>query len=280
MLPTRAGYHPAMIATRLPWLLDIVRADGEVGDDFAESLNPGLRQHVDAFRDGIRKRAQQLTGGVLDGIDQRDPLRALASITTPDGVAWSVGMSVEPDAPHRISYLWIAGRKGHDGRHTLDTERLHLRPVEEQDFETYVEMEADEDVMRWIGKGGAQDRDSARLSFEYMYWLRDRFGFGGFAVIERETGEFLGRAFIGPLLDEIEVGYCFVKPAWGRGIATEAARAVVEWGFDDVKLERIVGITYPDNLASQRVLEKCGLVRDADKEIIGHTFHHFTRDAR
>ena len=220
-----------------------------------------------------------MAGATLGGIDERDPLRALATLTAPDGSPWTVGMSVEPQAPHRIAYMWVAPAKDTDARAVIDTPRLHLRPVEERDFETYVEMEADEDVMRWIGMGGAQDRDGARLSFEYTFWLRERFGFGGFAVIDRETNEFLGRAFIGPLLDEIEVGYCLVKPAWGRGIATEAARAVVEWSFDDLKLERIVGITYQDNHASKRVLEKCGLTRDEDKEIGGTTFHHFTRDA-
>jgi RimJ/RimL family protein N-acetyltransferase len=58
---------------------------------------------------------------------------------------------------------------------------------------------------------------------------------------------------------EIEVGYRLAPNAWGRGYATEGARAVVRYGFADLGLDRIIGLTHPDNAASQRVLQKAGL---------------------
>ena len=60
-------------------------------------------------------------------------------------------------------------------------------------------------------------------------------------------------------IDEVEVGYRLRYGAWGRGFATEGARELVRYGFDDLGLQRIVGVTHPDNEASQRVLQKIGL---------------------
>jgi len=62
-----------------------------------------------------------------------------------------------------------------------------------------------------------------------------------------------------PETDEIEVGYLLDKGHWGRGLATEAARESVRFGFEDLGIETIVGVVHPENVASQRVLEKVGL---------------------
>jgi len=63
----------------------------------------------------------------------------------------------------------------------------------------------------------------------------------------------------GPAILEIEVGYHLARAFWGRGYATEAARACVRFGFEQLNLERIVAVVQPANVASRRVLEKCGL---------------------
>jgi ribosomal-protein-alanine N-acetyltransferase len=63
---------------------------------------------------------------------------------------------------------------------------------------------------------------------------------------------------------EIEVGFRFAKRCWGRGLATEAAQASVRYGFERLALDRIIGLTHPDNTASQRVLEKAGLRYEKD----------------
>ena len=62
-----------------------------------------------------------------------------------------------------------------------------------------------------------------------------------------------------PKTVDIEVGYRLLAEVWGRGLATEGARALVRYGFDELGLDRIIGVTHPDNAASQRVLVKAGL---------------------
>ena len=77
----------------------------------------------------------------------------------------------------------------------------------------------------------------------------------------RSTGEVIGITGLTHLEDgpEIEVGYRFLRRCWGYGYATEAAKASLAFGLGELGLERIVAVTRPDNRASRRVLEKCGL---------------------
>lgn len=264
---------------RLRWFVGILAAGGQPGPEFEEALMPQHLEHAEKIREAIKTRADQVAGVEVDSLESLGPHRAIARLHTPDGNPWTAAVSVETEAPYRVYTMWSAPFKEQPAQMQITTDRLLLRPMHDDDLDAYIAMESDEDVMRWIGLGGAQDAHGPRMSFEYMVWLGERNGLAGFAVIDRESGDFLGRAFLGPLLDEIEIGYCFVKPAWGRGIATEAAKAVVEWGFEALHLPRIVGITYPDNVASQKVLVKCGLVRGDDKEIIERRFHYFARDA-
>jgi ribosomal-protein-alanine N-acetyltransferase len=93
-------------------------------------------------------------------------------------------------------------------------------------------------------------------------------GYGWWAVdvrrpedVARRPGGFIGWAGLQylPETGETEVGYLLDKAYWGRGLATEAARACVRFGFEHLDLPEIVGIVHPDNAASQRVLEKAGL---------------------
>ena len=90
-------------------------------------------------------------------------------------------------------------------------------------------------------------------------------GFGHWAVEEKESGRLVGRAglkhhdtwTLDP--DNIEVGYLFDRGVWGRGYATEAARAAVEYAFDALDREEVISIARPGNAASRRVMEKVGL---------------------
>jgi RimJ/RimL family protein N-acetyltransferase len=79
--------------------------------------------------------------------------------------------------------------------------------------------------------------------------------------VRRDTGRYIGWFTLKYIPDtvEVEVGYRLLRNAWGRGFATEGARELVRYGFDDLGLHRIVGLTHRDNAASQRVLQKAGL---------------------
>jgi ribosomal-protein-alanine N-acetyltransferase len=89
------------------------------------------------------------------------------------------------------------------------------------------------------------------------------------AVVEKASGELIGHCGLRYIADisETEVLYAFGKDFWGRGYATEAARESVAYGFDRVGLERIIGLAIPENIASCKVLEHCGLEYEKDTHL-------------
>jgi RimJ/RimL family protein N-acetyltransferase len=143
----------------------------------------------------------------------------------------------------------------------LRTPRLHLRPRTMADLEVCVAMDLDPEVHRFIF--GDRPPDAA----QHRQHLRARIASGwppqgGIWVVEpRDAPNFLGWCGVFPLEDSglIEIGYRYVRAAWGQGIATEAGRAVLDHGFRELGFDPIVAVTHPDNLASQRVLTKIGL---------------------
>ena len=112
-------------------------------------------------------------------------------------------------------------------------------------------------------------RSSRTVDKFVRHWAEK--GFGVFAVEERETGRFLGQCGLNTIdeLGEVEVLYALERAAWGRGLATEAARAALAYGFGEAGLSRIVAVTRPDHVRSRRVLEKLGLHYERDVHIFG-----------
>lgn len=86
-----------------------------------------------------------------------------------------------------------------------------------------------------------------------------RFGHGRWMVARKETGEALGWCGLKNEDGVIDLGYRFFRSAWGKGYATEAAQACIDYGFDKLNMPRITGRVLPDNIASCRVLEKVGM---------------------
>jgi ribosomal-protein-alanine N-acetyltransferase len=85
--------------------------------------------------------------------------------------------------------------------------------------------------------------------------------FGVWAVVDKNHQELIGHCGLKFLeyTKEVQIGYLFAKSYWGRGLATEAAEAALKHGFEIAKLDRIVGVSVPENLASRRVMEKVGM---------------------
>jgi RimJ/RimL family protein N-acetyltransferase len=149
-----------------------------------------------------------------------------------------------------------------------ETDRLILRRLRTSDAAAVERVLGDADVMRF-GQG-AQSPQGVRA------WLRreitDRYpawGFGKWAVVERSTGEMIGYCGLAQFNDrclpgEAELGYRFAKSCWGRGYATEAARAARDYAFVVLQLPRLIAVIDPDNAASIRVAEKLGMrhIRD------------------
>ena len=145
--------------------------------------------------------------------------------------------------------------------YVLQTKRLRLRPYRLEDVEPLFSVFGDPATMRYIGQGPDPTLDATRVRVERYLDHQRSHGFGLWVVEHRATGALLGDCGLlrldgGP---EIEVGYRLARDHWGQGFATEAAGACVTYGFDKLRLPRILAVTHPDNAASRRVLEKIGL---------------------
>jgi len=140
-----------------------------------------------------------------------------------------------------------------------DTERFTLRRFVEADAPLLAAMNMNPEVMRYI-RPPDTDVDEAVERARAMI-ARQRGNYGLWRIEEKTTGEFLGWVALKDLdgTEEIEVGYALRREAWGRGVATEVARELVRYGFEDLSLERIVGVTQPPNMASRNVLTKLGM---------------------
>jgi ribosomal-protein-alanine N-acetyltransferase len=146
----------------------------------------------------------------------------------------------------------------------LETERLLVRPFTMDDLdELHENVLSDDEVMRWASPHRrAATREESREALERYIGEQQRAGFSFWAVVERETQTLVGNCGLIPYAWEgpdVELGYRIGRRWWGRGYATEAGRASLEFGFADLGLERIVAVTDPDNRRSQRVLEKLGM---------------------
>jgi RimJ/RimL family protein N-acetyltransferase len=144
---------------------------------------------------------------------------------------------------------------------TLETERLILRMWEGRDFDALASMLAEPEVMRFLSADGKpMSRFDAwrSLCANIGHWqLR---GFGMFAVLERVTGELVGR--IGPWQPEgwpgLEIGWTLRSQYWGRGYATEAVNRCITYAFNELQRTHLISLIDPGNLRSIRVAERVG----------------------
>lgn len=154
---------------------------------------------------------------------------------------------------------------------TLESARLRVRRFTAADLDLLASLLGDPVVARYLG--GPRDRAGTEQTLRTRaldYY--DRFpGLGMWMTEERATGRAVGFHVLNHVQGEtdIQVGYALFQDAWGRGYATEMAVRLMRYGFDELALPQIVAITNFDNLASQRVLEKAGLVRKGER-----TFSH------
>ena len=160
----------------------------------------------------------------------------------------------------------------------LLTLRLALHDITGYHANELYELDSDPRVMRYIGNGRPSTRaqiDAAMLRLPRAYALYP--GLGTWRATRRDTGDFVGWFALKyvPGTAEVEVGYRLRHGAWGRGFATEGARELVRYGFDDLGLQRIIGVTHPDNLASQHVLQKIGLTDIGWGHYYGHAVRLF-----
>ena len=142
---------------------------------------------------------------------------------------------------------------------SIETERLLLRKFRPDDLDELAKLFSDPDVMRYVGNGQPIDRDESERALKSIIRHWESQGFGRWAVVNKQTREFIGFGGLRSLFDTPEVVYHFSKANWGKGLATELARATLRFGFEDRGLDRIVAVAKPENSASIHVMQKLGM---------------------
>jgi [ribosomal protein S5]-alanine N-acetyltransferase len=148
----------------------------------------------------------------------------------------------------------------------IETERLILRDLLPTDAEGMFALDSDADVHRYVGGRPVKTIEECRTVIEHVRAQYVANGIGRWAVIEKNTNEFLGWAGlklitepIGGRVNHYDLGYRFRKEHWGKGYGTEAARATIKYAWEVMNLQMLCGIANVDNAASRRILEKMGM---------------------
>ncbi|MBA3321169.1 MAG: GNAT family N-acetyltransferase [Pyrinomonadaceae bacterium] len=157
------------------------------------------------------------------------------------------------------------------GMPEIETARLRLRLFTDDDLNDLTLLLGDPDVMRYLGveAGQTHSREETRPILGNLIGGWRRRGFGRWAVMHKESGHLIGLCGLRQLDGDIELVYMLAKAYWGRGYAREAARANLRFGFEELGLKRIVAITRPENLASQRVMESIGMRHEREGRYYG-----------
>lgn len=151
-----------------------------------------------------------------------------------------------------------------------ETSRLTHREFTVDDADAAFALNSNPDVMRYTGEPMLESVEAAR-QFIAEYSDFDRIGYGRWACVLKESETVIGFCGLKYLsdLDVVDVGFRFQPNCWGRGLATEACRASLDFGLHTIGLDRILAFVMPENNASIRVLEKAGMQFDGDFDYDG-----------
>lgn len=143
----------------------------------------------------------------------------------------------------------------------LETERLLLRTFTTEDARLIYQLNSEPEVTRFTGDPITDIAHAQKVLEQVILPQYALYNHGRWAVHTKPALEFIGWCGLKsrPERNEIDLGYRFLKSTWGKGYATEAAFACIKYGFEKLGLKRIVGRAMPGNIASIKVLEKCGM---------------------
>jgi len=155
----------------------------------------------------------------------------------------------------------------------IETERMALRRLTMEDLGALAAIYRDADVRKYFPEGTLTYEQTK----EELEWITDvyygQYGFGLWATLLKETNEFIGRCGLLPWTidgrQEVEVAYLITKAHWGRGLGTEAARAILAYGFGELHLSRLICLIDPAHEASAKVATKIGMSLEREAEIDG-----------
>lgn len=147
-------------------------------------------------------------------------------------------------------------------KHTLQLDDFTMRSLQPADLDALAAIWADPEVTRFLPSRGVPiPRENAEKSLKSFINHWQQRGYGVWAIIENDSARMVGYCGLRYLdeIDEVEVLYGLAKEYWGRGIATQAAKAAVSYGFNVANLDKLIAMALPNNFASRRVIEKAGL---------------------
>ena len=164
---------------------------------------------------------------------------------------------------------------------SIRTARLDLRPFTQGDADSLFLILQEKGILRYFPPNPnplTRERAERLISSQLKHWQEHKLGW--WAVEPRATNRLIGWCGLQFLqeTEEIEVGFLTSRAFWGQGLTTEAARASLSYGFDKLGLQCIVGITHPENIASQRVLEKIGMKFTAKRRYFGMDCYRYSID--
>lgn len=146
----------------------------------------------------------------------------------------------------------------------IETERLLLRKITLDDKEKLFRLHSNPDVQKYTGEPVVESIGEIEKVIETRINDYEKYGYGRWATFLKNEMQFVGWAGLAylPEFDKIDLGYRFLPEFWGAGIATEASRAILTYGFDKFKLRKIIAIAMKENKASIKVMEKIGMKFD------------------
>ncbi|MFN8413959.1 MAG: GNAT family N-acetyltransferase [Anaerolineales bacterium] len=146
----------------------------------------------------------------------------------------------------------------------LETERLLLRRLVMEDLDELFSLYSDPEIRKYFPEGVLNFEEAKEELEWFLNGHPKHLELGLWATIHKETGKFIGRCGLLPwMIDEkleVEIAYLIDKNFWKQGLATEAAQGILQYGFEQLNLSRLICLIDPDNIASQRVAEKIGMV--------------------
>jgi ribosomal-protein-alanine N-acetyltransferase len=148
----------------------------------------------------------------------------------------------------------------------IETPRLLLRQFTPNDLDDLHRIYSDPDLSKFMPNEKPLPLEETKAAIRSITENWEQYHFGVWAVIYKKHEKLIGHCGLKFLENtlEVQIGYLLLKSYWGRGLGTEAASAVLKYGFEIAKLQRIVAVAKPDNIASRRVLEKVGLEYEKD----------------
>ena len=143
----------------------------------------------------------------------------------------------------------------------LETERLELRSATPADAPNLLALFSSPEVLRYLPPIPPITLERASQAIARRLRMETELGYAPFIILTKDDDQFIGSGGLVPVKDapDVEIAYHFLPSAWGKGYATEAAAAILGFGFGKARLKEIIGLAFPANVASWRVLEKVGM---------------------